>query len=489
MDPREKSAELFYSALDLVSRTTGSADSRLSRALGHGADFVGYAKRRRKRSASLEEIFGVLAVTGQPDCVVFGKLFPQPAPAELLRLVCDADPRHRQAEPPLLARVRKVCEGLNLRQLKSAETLAWPRRMILGVIDELRFKHLRLGLLGIEETIESLLVSLACAHKLTPERLGSLAFAISLWGDIQRSAGYAGRGLLACALGLDLAEKSTDRWARARCLWLAAVQMHHLGHSELGLPWLDEASLHFGLEQEYSYLPQLLVTRGILQSALGRKEEAARSMCDALEKLKATDERWRHEAMLQLAILWQEAGRFEEALGHWVELLRAHASRDVHQADLQLWKSAAHLGLGQTSESVMAFGEAVRLLSESGQEAAAAWALCGIARRLLEQGRAQSIGAAVSEVQRAWAKSTLSPRLVRWLEDFFALARLRRFTRADLADLKSRLQEVSPPPVAVPMDLEPVSCSFEIRITLTFGEAEDETGAGDARPEHCQCLL
>jgi hypothetical protein len=139
MDPREKSAELFYSALDLVSRTTGSADSRLSRALGHGADFVGYAKRRRKRSASLEEIFGVLAVTGQPDCVVFGKLFPQPAPAELLRLVCDADPRHRQAEPPLLARVRKVCEGLDLRQLKSAETLAWPRRMILGVIDELRF--------------------------------------------------------------------------------------------------------------------------------------------------------------------------------------------------------------------------------------------------------------------------------------------------------------------------------------------------------------
>jgi hypothetical protein len=116
---------------------------------------------------------------------------------------------------------------------------------------------------------------------------------------------------------------------------------------------------------------------------------------------------------------------------------------------------------------VTAFGKAVQLLSESGQEAAAAWALCGIAR----------------------AKSTLSPRLVRWLEDFFALARLRRFTRADLADLKSRLQEVSPLPVAAPMDLEPVSCSFEIRITLTFEEAEDGTGAGDARPEHFQCLL
>jgi hypothetical protein len=224
MDPRQKSAELFYSALDLASRTTGSAGSRLSRALGHAADFVGYAKRRRKRSASLEEMLGLVAATGQPDCVVFGKLLPQPAPAELLRLVCDADPRHRQAEPPLLARVRKVCDGLDVRKVKSAETPAFPRRNILGVIDEIRFKHLRIGLFGIEETIESLLVSLACAHKLTPRRVGCLAFAISLWGDIQRSAGYAGRGLLACALGLDLAEKSTDRWARGQCLWLAAVQ-------------------------------------------------------------------------------------------------------------------------------------------------------------------------------------------------------------------------------------------------------------------------
>lgn len=478
MDPREKSAELFFSALDLASRTTGSADSQLSRALGHAADFVGNVKRRRKRSASLEEMFGLVATTGQPDCVVFGKLLPQPAPAELLRLVCDADPRHRQAEPPFLARVREVCDGLDLRKLRSAETLAFPRRMILRVLDDLRFKHLRLGLFGIEETIESLLVSLACAHKITPRRVGSLAFAVSLWGDIQRSAGYASRGLLACALGLELADKSTNRWARGHCLWLAAVQMHHLGHSEIGLPWLDEAALHFGLEQEYSYLPQLLVTRGILQSALGRKEEATRSLRDALEKLQATDKRWRHEAMIQLAMLGQETGRFEEALGHWEELLRGHERRDVHQADLLLWKSAAHMGLGQVAESVTAFGKAVQLFSETGQEAAAARALCGITGRLLDRGRADSIGAAVSEVQRAWAKKTLSPRLVRWLEDFWALARLRRFSRADLADLRSRLQEVAPPPVDAPLDLEPVSWSFEIHITI-----ELPPGAADKMPE------
>jgi tetratricopeptide (TPR) repeat protein len=470
MGPKEKSAEFFYSLMDLASRTTGSADSQLSRALGHAGDFVGYAKRQRKRSASLDETFGLVAATGQPECLVFAKLFPQPSPAELLRLVWEADPRHRQEEPPLLARVRKVCDALDTREVKSTETLAWPRQMIFGLIDDIRIKHLRLGLFGIEETIERLLVSLVCAHKLTPERVGCLAFAVSLWGDTQRSAGYASRGLLACALGLDLAEKFTDRWARAHCLWLAAVQMHHLGHSGIGLPWLDEAALHFGLEQEYSYLPQLLVTRGLLQSALGRKEEAARSLRDALEKLQPTDQRWRFEALIQLAVLSHEAGRFEEALGHWVELLRGHQRRDIDQAELQLLKSAAHLGLGQVSECVTAFGKAVQLYSETGQEANAAWALCGIAGRLLQQGRMDKIGAVVSAVQGAWAKSTLSPRLVRWLEDFFALARLRRFSRADLADLKNRLQDLAPPPVDAPLDLEPVPLTFEIRITLTFGQ-------------------
>lgn len=470
MDPREKSTELFFSAMDLASRTTGSADSQLSRALGHAGDFVGYTKRQRKRGVSLEEMFGLVAATRLPDCVAFGKLLPQPGPAELLRLVYEADPSHIQEEPPLLARVRKICESLDLSKVRSTETLAWPRRMIFGLIDDVRFKHLRLGLFGIEETIERLLVSLACANKLTPERVGCLAFALSLWGDIQRSAGYAGNGLLACALGLELAEKSTDRWARAHCLWLAAVQMHHLGHSECGLPWLDEAALHFGLEQEYSYLPQLLVTRGILQTALGRKEQASQSLRDALEKLQPTDERWRHEAKLQLAISSHEARRFEEALGQWVELLRGHERRDIDHAELQLLKSVAHLGLGQVPESVTAFGEAAHVYSENGQEAAAAWALCGITGKLLQRGHAEGIGAAVSEVQRAWAKSTLSPRLVRWLEDFFALSRLRRFSRTDLADLKSRLEDVAPPPVDAPLNLEPVPLSFEIRITFTFSQ-------------------
>lgn len=468
MDPREKSTELFFSAMDLASRSTGSADSQLSRALGHAGDFVGYTKRQRKRGVSLEEMFGLVAATRLPDCVAFGKLLPQPGPAELLRLVYEADPSHIQEEPPLLARVRKVCESLD--KVTSTETLAWPRRMIFGLIDDVRFKHLRLGLYGIEETIERLLVSLACANKLTPERVGCLAFALSLWGDIQRSAGYAGNGLLACALGLELAEKSTDRWARAHCLWLAAVQMHHLGHSECGLPWLDEAALHFGLEQEYSYLPQLLVTRGILQAALGRKEEATRSWHDALEKLEPTDERWRREAMIQLAVSSHEAGHFEEALGHWEELLRGNEKRGIDQAELQLLKSGALLGLGQVSGSLAAFGKAVQLFSENGQEGAAARALCGITGKLLQQGRAENIGAVVSEVQRAWAKSTLSPRLVRWLEDFFALSRLRRFSRTDLADLKSRLQDVAPPPVDAPLNLEPVPLSFEIRITFTFSQ-------------------
>jgi tetratricopeptide (TPR) repeat protein len=425
-------------------RVNGANGRKVSRVLGRSKDFLGYARRRRKKGASLEEAIGLVRAIGLPAFVVFAKLFPPPeSPAELLRQLG----QDRAAEmPPFLRLAGTAAKRLGAEPLVTANPPRLPLRHRLAWIDELRLTDPPEALRQLETELGSLLLAIECTELPEPNLAGDLAFALALWADLQRCDGRCDLAVEAGALALDFAERSRESWAIAHGLWVAALLVHELGHSEIGLPWLDRAAGLFAFENHLGRLAELRVCAGLLLQALGRREKALGELRAALERMPGCDHRWRHVALLELATAELEAGAAAEALPRLEMLAREHLIPGHFRAQVLWRRAAALLSMGEIASGCDGFGTAARLLARFGRPADAAFALCDFALFLVRQGHGSRASALVVELQVAWGGNPPSEELGEVVEDLFALTRLRELVAKDLEAARSRLQALGPPP-------------------------------------------
>ena len=445
IDLKSQAANLWNGLMAWAMKVNGANGRKVSGVLGRSKDFLGYARRHRKKGASLEEAIGLVKAIGLPPFVVFAKLFPPPeSPAELLRQLGHG---HAATElPSPLRHAGAAAKRIGSARLEAANPPRLPRRQRLAWIDELRLADPCEAIRQLESELGSLLLAAESTPLPEPSLAGDLAFALALWADFQRGEGRCDLALEACPLALDFAERSRERWAIAHGLWVGALLVHELGHSEIGLPWLDRAAGLFALENHLGRLAELRVSAGLLLLALGRREQGLDELREALARLPGTDHRWRHIALLELATAEIEAGDAAEALPRLDLLVREH-HMPGHFRSLVLWRRAAALLLvGDISAGIEGFGEAMKLVVRSGRPADAAFALCDFALFLVRQGQDRRAAALVVDLQVAWEGNPPSEEIGEVVEDLYALSRLRELAVKDLEGAKSRLLEIGPLP-------------------------------------------
>lgn len=441
MDFKQRSSNLWASVSGWASR---SSDRQASRILGRSRDFVGYAKRNRQKGPSLEEWVGMLEVIGEPEFVIFGKLFPRPQPAELLRRLHERFVAAAAAgdAPLLLSQLERAWSIIETKVKARAEAPRPSLQRRLLWIDELRLEDPGEALRQLETSLESLLLEVCAAKNLDPDQLGELAYAVAQWADLQRAENLPA-AIAGGALAVNMAERSGSRWAIAQSLWLAAVLVLELGHPELGLPFIDRAAGLFSLDHHFERLPELMVTQGILSLEAGFPDEGQDALRQALERLPMVERRWRHQALMHLAIAAQETGHHREALACLEELARNYPQPHPLQPQLQWRRTQSLLLCGDIAEGLAAFAQVTARHVENGDWGELAYALCDVAECLANQGQASEIPALTAAILAL--RNLRGPRrqLAALLEDFHAQAHLRPVALTDIWQIRARLEKIT----------------------------------------------
>jgi len=432
---KEKADAIWSSLVDAALEHCDHSERRLSRLTQHSKGWANSLKRRKK-GAYLEECLGLAAATGKPDWLAWGSFFPQPeSPAELLRAlrptVLEAPDRPSNL-PLLVQQLEEAWECLGPKRGISAAASRTSLRYRLSWIDDLRLRDLPESLRLLEREIGMLLADLDFVAAPDPGLLCDLAFASSIWADIQRSARNLEVAFRVCPLALDFATRSDDKWTLAQCLWKGALLLHEVGHDAFGLPWIEKAGFLFGLDGHTPHLAELLVTRGMLEWNLGKSEVAFGSLREALSRLALSNQRWRIPAYENLTTIAHLQGNFADARKFVDALAAEHREQDAFQGLIQWRRAAILLQSGDLERGREAYRATLQLLIRNGQAENAAYAVFDLAELCLGQGDPAKAARIAADAMPFACEMANNNAVAELIENFFALTRLGELQQADI---------------------------------------------------------
>ena len=271
-----------------------------------------------------------------------------------------------------------------------------------------------------------------------------LAEALSIWATIQRFEGCRRDTSLAYRVAIKLALAVDSSRALGITLQKAAYLLRDLDCSQAALVFLDHASRHFLRDGDMASCAKIFVDRGSMFMTMAEYPDAVREFSSALHLLPVEEWRNRAGSFGNLAICYEQLGRFPEAK-HCLEMSEAmYGDRpELGLAYVRWNRGSLAMADGEPAHAEGYFTKALQQLEAFGQPLDFATLALSLAEAYMRQGKVQALRD-LADRMLAWLPAIRGNRIAdAALMEWIRCARWGEVTHQVLREARQKLQQAA----------------------------------------------